>query len=280
MQPFIFPELNPVALALGPFIVRWYALAYIVGIVLGFLYLKRLNSGQWPVVSGQEKTPPFFSPRALDDLITYAVLGILLGGRLGYVLFYQPAHYFAHPIEIFHVWQGGMAFHGGFIGVLVAFYFFARKHKLPWLRIMDRLAIVTPLGLFFGRIANFINGELIGRPVETFSPFAMIFPQVDILARHPSTLYQAAGEGLLLWLILLFLVHRTHALMYEGRIGGAFVIGYGMFRFAAEFFRTPDAQLGFVFAQFSMGQMLCVPMIAAGAWLVWRSRLFDDRMMR
>ncbi len=259
----IFPPIDPVALQLGPLAIRWYALAYIAGIVLGFVYLRWLNRSQ--------KTP-FFTPQALDDLITYAVLGIIAGGRLGYVMFYQPAYYFTHPIEALYLWQGGMAFHGGFIGVLASFYFFARKHQLPWLRIMDRLAIVTPLGLFFGRIANFINGELIGRPVEGSSPFAMIFPEVDDLARHPSTLYQAAGEGLLLWMLLLVLVHRLGALRYAGRVGGAFVMGYGCFRFAAEFFRTPDAQLGFVVAQFSMGQLLCVPMMFVGSWLVWRSR--------
>jgi phosphatidylglycerol---prolipoprotein diacylglyceryl transferase len=295
---FIFPNIDPVAFSLGPLTIRWYALAYVAGIVLGFVYLKWLNRrmchpgfmpgspATHPEMPAQGRhdskmnTVVFFSPRALDDLITYAVLGIILGGRLVYVLFYQFGYYAAHPLEILHVWQGGMSFHGGFLGVLAAFYLFARKHQLRWLRVLDRLAIVTPLGIFFGRIANFINGELVGRPVETHSPFAMIFPQVDDLARHPSTLYQAAGEGLLLWLILLFLVHRTRALSYEGCLGGAFVMGYGCLRFMAEFFRQPDAQLGFVFAQFSMGQMLCMPMILMGAWLVWRSRLFNDRMTR
>lgn len=260
MQPFIFPEIDPVAIAIGPLAIRWYALSYITGIMLGYAYLSRLN-----------KARPFFSARALDDLIMYAVLGILLGGRLGYVLFYQWDYYQNHLIEIFYIWQGGMAFHGGFLGVLAAFYLFARRYQLSYLGVLDRLAIVTPLGLFFGRLANFINGELVGRVVETSSPFAMIFPHIDALARHPSTLYQAAGEGLLLWLIMLYITHRTRALSLTGCLGGMFVMGYGMFRFAAEFFREPDAQLGFVLAGFSMGQLLCMPMIVLGAWLIHRA---------
>ena len=260
MDPFIFPEFNPVALSLGPLVIRWYALAYIAGIFLGYLYLKWLDV-----------TRPFFGEKPREDLVLYAVLGIVLGGRLGYVLFYQLGYYLEHPAEIMQVWHGGMAFHGGFLGVLAAFYLFARRYKLTYLRVLDRLAIVTPLGLFFGRLANFINGELVGRIAE-HSPFAMIFPGTDGAPRHPSQLYQAMGEGLLLWLMLIYLVHRTRALDYEGRIGGAFVMGYGVFRFFAEFFREPDSQLGYLFLHLSMGQLLCAPMILFGAWLIYRSR--------
>ena len=260
MDPFIFPQFDPVALAIGPLVIRWYALAYIAGIALGYIYLSWLD-----------KKRPFFGDKPREDLVLYAVLGIVLGGRIGYVLFYQFDYYFAHPLEIAQIWQGGMAFHGGFIGVLAAFYLFARRYKLTYLRVLDRLAIVTPLGLFFGRIANFINGELVGR-IALDSPFAMIFPDTDGAPRHPSQLYQAFGEGLVLWLIMLVLVHRTKALEHEGRVGGAFVMGYGVFRFLAEFFREPDVQLGYLVGGLSMGQLLCVPMIVLGAWLIYRSR--------
>lgn len=260
MEPFIFPEFDPVAIAIGPLVLRWYALSYVAGIFLGYLYIKWLDNKR-----------PFFGEKAREDLILYAVLGIILGGRFGYVLFYQFGYYLEHPLEALQIWHGGMSFHGGFLGVLAAFYLFARRYKLNYLRVLDRLAIVTPLGIFFGRLANFINGELVGRVAEN-SPFAMIFPHVDNLARHPSQLYQAVGEGLLLWFILLLLTHRTRALDYEGRIGGAFVMGYGVFRFFCEFFREPDSQLGFIVAHLSMGQLLCLPMIGLGAWLIYRSR--------
>lgn len=260
MDPFIFPEFNPVAISLGPLVIRWYALAYIAGIFGGYLYLKWLDAKR-----------PLFGEKAREDIVLYAVIGIVLGGRLGYVLFYQFAYYLDHPEEILQLWHGGMSFHGGFLGVLAAFYLFARRYKLNYLRVLDRLAIITPLGIFFGRLANFINGELVGRVAE-HSPFAMIFPNTDGLPRHPSQLYQAAGEGLCLLIILLLLTHRTRALDHEGRIGGAFVMGYGVFRFFTEFFREPDSQLGYLFAHLSMGQLLCAPMIVFGAWLIYRSR--------
>lgn len=260
MLQLTFPEIDPIVLSLGPLAIRWYALAYVTGILLGFFYLKH-----------REKSHPFFGARALDDLILYAVLGILLGGRLGYVLFYNADYYFSHPLEIWHIWQGGMAFHGGLIGVLIAYYLFARRFKLPYLSVLDHLAIVAPLGLFFGRIANFINGELVGRVASSDALITMVFPHVDALPRHPSQLYQALGEGLLLWIAMLLLAHRTKALAKPGMVGGAFVLGYGILRFLAEFFREPDIQLGFVLGSLTMGQLLCIPMVLIGAAFIWRA---------
>lgn len=254
-----FPNIDPVALAIGPVAIRWYALAYVGGILLGLLYLTRLN-----------KRLPLFTPKALDDLVFFGVLGILLGGRLGYIFFYQFAYYAAHPMEIFYLWQGGMAFHGGLLGVVGAFYIFARKHQLSFLAVMDRIALVAPIGLCLGRIANFINGELYGRVSNV--PWAMIFPHDPAqLPRHPSQLYQAAGEGLLLFVLLFLLARFTPLLAYAGRACGVFLVGYGVARFVAEFFREPDAHLGFLAFGATMGQLLCVPMILLGVALLRRS---------
>jgi phosphatidylglycerol:prolipoprotein diacylglycerol transferase len=255
-----FPNIDPVALAIGPMVIRWYALAYVLGILLGLLYLSRLN-----------KRLPFFTPKALDDLVLYGVLGILLGGRLGYIFFYQFAYYAAHPIEIFYLWQGGMAFHGGLLGVVVAYYRFARTHQLPFLSVMDRIALVAPIGLCLGRLANFINGELYGRVSSV--PWAMIFPADPAqLPRHPSQLYQAAGEGLFLGVLLYLLARFTPLLAHAGRASGVFLVGYGVARVVAECFRAPDAHLGFLAFGATMGQLLSVPMILLGVVLLRRSR--------
>ena len=257
----VFPDIDPIALEVGPFVVRWYALSYVLGIILGYVYVNWLDRLQ----AVREKIPNYFSDKARDDLIMYAVLGIILGGRLGYVLFYNFGYYSSHPTEILHIWQGGMSFHGGLLGIFAAYYLFARKYKLQWLRIMDHLAVATPIGLFFGRLANFINGELYGRVTE--SSLGMIFPHSDGLPRHPSQLYEAMFEGLVLFIILFFVATRTRALQYVGLVGGLFLAGYGIARFGIEFFREPDAQLGFILGPLSMGQLLCVPMIACGLWL-------------
>jgi phosphatidylglycerol---prolipoprotein diacylglyceryl transferase len=255
-----FPVIDPVAFELGPLVVRWYALSYIAGILLAYAYIGWLN-----------RRVPFFTHAAREDLITYAVLGIILGGRLGYVLFYQFAYYSGQPLEALKIWHGGMSFHGGLLGVLAAFYLYARRHKLPYLRVLDYLAAATPIGLFLGRIANFINGELYGR--QTDAPWGMVFPHAGGMPRHPSQLYQAAAEGLLLFLVLFLLVRFTPLLKREGAIGGAFLVGYGLARFGVEFFRQPDAQLGFLFGEWmTMGQLLCLPMIVLGLWLLLRAQ--------
>ncbi len=262
----IFPDIDPVALELGPLVIRWYALSYVVGILLAYVYVNWLDRLQ----AARENIPTYFNDKARDDLIMYAVLGIILGGRIGYILFYNLPYYMGHPVEILHIWQGGMSFHGGLLGIFAAYYLFARKYKLQWLRIMDYLATAAPMGLFFGRLANFVNGELYGRVTD--SSWGMIFPQSDGLPRHPSQLYEATFEGLVLFIILYFVSTRTRALQYVGLVGGLFLAGYGIARFGVEFFREPDAQLGFILGPLSMGQMLCLPMIAAGLWLAFTAK--------
>lgn len=257
-----FPVIDPVAVAIGPFAIRWYALAYIAGILLGWKYAVWLA----------KRRPVFFEAKLIDDLVFYATLGIVLGGRLGYVLFYNPAYYFSHPLEIFMVWQGGMSFHGGFLGVVVATALFARKVGAPMLAIGDLVAAAAPIGLFFGRIANFINGELFGRAAPDV-PWAMAFPHGGPIPRHPSQLYEATLEGLVLFVLLFLLARRESIRRKPGIIIGAFFAGYGIARTICEFFREPDVQLGFILPHVTMGQILSLPMIVVGtAIILWAMR--------
>ncbi|MBY0335779.1 MAG: prolipoprotein diacylglyceryl transferase [Acetobacteraceae bacterium] len=256
-----FPQIDPVALQLGPLAIRWYALAYIAGIVLGWQLARRLV----------EAPPPAGTKAQVDDYVTWATLGIILGGRLGYVLFYRPGHYVTAPWEALMVWQGGMAFHGGALGVIVATLWFCHRQKLNPLAFGDRVAVVVPIGLFFGRVANFINGELWGRPAEV--PWAMVFPaDPEQLPRHPSQLYQAALEGVALFALMLVLWRCTRLRERPGALTGALIAGYGTARIIGEFFRQPDAHLGFLWAGATMGQVLSVPMVAVGTWLLLRGR--------
>lgn len=255
-----FPNIDPVALELGPLVIRWYALAYVFGILIG----------QWLVLKLDDRRgQPLLSKDARENLVAYAVLGILLGGRFGYIVFYNLDYYLAHPAHIFAIWQGGMSFHGGLLGVLGAFWLFARKYKISWLALMDRLAVVTPIGLLFGRLANFINGELYGRVTD--APWGMVFPTGGPLPRHPSQLYEAGLEGLVLFVVLWTLATTTRAIEKPGLLGGVFIAGYGLARFTIEFFREPDAQLGLLVEGLSMGQLLCLPMMTLGFWLVART---------
>ena len=258
----LFPQFDPVIVQLGPFGIRWYALAYIAGIVLGWRLLRRLV--QLP--------PTVATTVQADDFITWATLGIVLGGRLGYVLFYQPSVYLAHPLQAFTVWEGGMSFHGGAIGVTVAIVWFCRRNKIPLLGMADRVAVCVPIGLGLGRIANFINGELWGRQAPDWLPWAMIFPNAGAEPRHPSQIYQALLEGLVLFLVLFALSRRETLRARFGWLTGAFLIGYGLARITGEFFRQPDAFLGFLAFGTTMGQLLSVPMVIAGAWLILRTR--------
>ena len=256
-----FPLIDPIALQIGPLAIRWYALAYIAGIVLGWRLARRLVVAP-PAVATKEQ---------VDDYVTWVTLGIILGGRLGYVLFYRPGHYINHPWEALMVWQGGMAFHGGALGVIIATWLFCRGQKLNPLALGDRAAVVVPIGIFFGRLANFINGELWGRAAEV--PWARIFPGDRLqVPRHPSQLYQAGLEGLALFILMLVLVSRPALRARTGFLTGAFLAGYGTARLVGEFFREPDAHLGFLLAGATMGQLLSLPMILAGAWLMWRPR--------
>ncbi|MBU3078302.1 prolipoprotein diacylglyceryl transferase [Sphingomonas quercus] len=254
--------LSPVALDLGFFQIRWYSLAYIAGIVIGWWYLLKLL----------DKPGAPMARRHADDFVTWATVGIILGGRLGYVAFYRPDYYMAHPGEIFRLWEGGMSLHGGVLGTILAILLFARRNGLNWLRIHDYIACCAPFGLGFGRLANFINGELWGRPTDV--PWAIVFPRADALPRHPSQLYEAGLEGIVLFAILWFAFWRTDARYQPGKLAGLFILFYGLFRFFVEFYREPDEQLvGFAQATgLHMGQWLCVPMILGGLWLVWTAR--------
>lgn len=253
-----YHEIDPVAFSLGPLAIRWYSLSYIVGLILGWLYARWLA----------DLPPQRMTRTQIDDFLVWATLGVVLGGRLGYVLFYNFGTYMSDPLTVLKVWEGGMSFHGGLIGVLLATLFFTRKHGLPFLALADILACVTPIGLFFGRLANFVNGELFGRPSDV--AWAMVFPAGGPEARHPSQLYEAGLEGLVLF-ILLYVFVRRGALEALGRLGGIFLFGYGLSRFVVEFFREPDAHIGFLFGASTMGQLLSVPMILFGLSLIVRS---------
>jgi len=252
------PQFDPVAFSFGPLAVRWYGLMYL----LGFMFV--IGLGKWRIKQGLSGE---VTAKDLDDMLFYGVLGVILGGRLGYVLFYKPGHYFHHPLEIFQIWTGGMSFHGGFIGVLVAVAIFCATRKRSWLATMDFVAPLCPLGLAAGRMGNFINGELPGRPTDL--PWGMWFPQADRtpIARHPSQLYEFALEGLLLFVILWWFSNKPRP---TGAVSGAFLIGYGTLRFAVEFPRPPDDFLGLLALNLSMGQWLSLPMILAGiALMLW-----------
>jgi len=255
----VHPQFDPVALQLGPVSIRWYGLMYLVGFV-GGLALGRLRVRTRPDLG--------WTTRDLDDLLFYCVLGVVLGGRLGYVLFYKFSEYMYDPIRILYVWEGGMSFHGGFLGVILAMWWFARRTHRTWFGVTDFLAPLAPLGLGAGRIGNFINAELWGRPTEV--PWGMIFRNVDELPRHPSQLYEAALEGVLLFAILWFFSRKPRP---TGAVSGLFLLGYGVLRFLVEFTREPDTFLGLLAMGWSMGQWLSLPMILGGiAMLVWAYR--------
>ncbi len=255
-----FPVIDPVAIAIGPIAIRWYALAYIAGLVLGWRYCVMLC----------KRDPKMLDPSLFDDLLMYATLGVVLGGRLGYVLFYNPLYFLDNPLEALMIWRGGMSFHGGFLGVIVAIVLFARKHSVPPLVIGDIVATATPVGLFFGRVANFINAELYGRVTD--APWGVVFPGGGPLPRHPSQLYEAALEGIVLLLILSWFALRTRIRYRPGALVGGFFIGYGIARSVVELVRQPDAHIGFIAGGLTMGQILSAPMIIVGIALVLWAR--------
>jgi phosphatidylglycerol:prolipoprotein diacylglycerol transferase len=257
-----FPSFDPVAIQIGPIAIRWYALAYIGGIVLGWIYARSLlkNERLWG-------GPAPISLTQLDDFILWVTIGIILGGRTGYVLFYNLPFFIQHPAEIFELWKGGMSFHGGFIGCVVAVIWFCRKNNLPILSLGDITTAVGPIGLFLGRMANFINSELWGRTADPSLPWAMIFPNGGPLPRHPSQLYEAGLEGVLLFAILAAMI-RLGALRRPGLILGSFIALYGLARITSEHFREPDPQLGFLWGGLTMGTLLSVPMVITGATII------------
>ena len=256
-----FPALDPVLVEIGPFAIRWYALAYIAGLLIGWRYC----------VSMARRPPKVIEPAALDDLLVWVTLGVVLGGRTGYVLFYDLPKYFDHPLEALMIWKGGMSFHGGAIGVIIALYLFSRQRQIDFLRLGDMLVCAVPIGLFLGRLANFVNGELWGRPTDVY--WAMVFPNDPTqLPRHPSQLYEAFLEGIVLFTVLFVLQRYTKARDRRGFLAGVFLIGYGLARITAEFFRQPDQQLGYLLWQTTtMGQILSVPLLLLGAWLIRRA---------
>lgn len=255
-----YPHIDPVAVQIGPFPIRWYALAYIGALAGGWLYARLLvgNDRLW----GGTPRPDAAS---LGDLVLYCALGVVVGGRLGDVLFYDPRYFLAHPLDIFKLWDGGMAFHGGLIGVVLAIWYFARETEIPFLTIADICAAVAPIGIFLARIANFIKPELWGRPTDV--PWAMIFPGVDDQPRHPSQLYEGFSEGLLLFLILALCI-RSGAFKRPGLVTGLFCLGYGAARIVCEFFREPDPQTEQLPYGLTMGMVLSVPLLLAGAALI------------
>jgi len=255
-----FPVIDPVLIELGPLTIRWYALAYIFGILIG-----------WHLIRKMAQEPPILAePEVIDDFLTWVAIGIIVGGRLGYVIFYNYSYYIENLENIFAIWKGGMSFHGGFLGVCIAAILYCLKHKLNIWRFGDLICVVAPIGLFFGRIANFINGELFGRP--TLMPWGVVFPRGGNLPRHPSQIYEAIFEGLLLFFLLWILSRREFVIKRPGLLIGLFCLLYGAARAAIEVFREPDIQIGYLgFNTLTMGQLLSIPMVLSGIWLIRRA---------
>ena len=256
----ILPHLDPIALSLGPIAIRWYSLAYIAGILFGLFWIKKSNQKN-----------KFLSEEAYDSWIVWIVLSVLLGGRFGYVFFYNFSYFFQNPLEIFAFWNGGMSFHGGLLGSILGMWFFAKKYKIEFLKLTDVLVVAAPVGLFFGRLANFVNMELYGRVTD--SKFGVIFPNGGPLPRHPSQIYEALLEGVLLFVILFSLERFTKISKKSGILSGLFLILYGSFRFLIENFREPDEQIGFIFfgnflPEITMGQLLSLPIILFGIFVI------------
>ena len=255
---FIQPSINPVVMSLGFIDIRWYSLAYIFAFILGSVIIKRLNSGSYRLISDNK----------IDKFFIWGIIGVILGGRIGYVLFYQTNLFFTKPTYILEIWNGGMSFHGGLIGMILSIYLFSLKYKIQFFYLSDLVSLVAPIGLFLGRISNFINTELYGRVTDF--PLAIIYPLVDNNPRHPSQLYEAFFEGIILFLILLFYFSKKPKKYNIGTISGLFLIFYSIFRFFIEYLREPDYHLGLIFYYFSMGQLLCIPFLLAGLWIVIR----------
>lgn len=262
-----FPNIDPVAFSLGPFSVRWYALAYLAGFLLGWKYAVYLSGLDEKAVIDSKNCKNKLDKTAIDDFFAWGILGVILGGRLGYVLFYQTDMIWTAPADIIRIWEGGMSFHGGAIGAVVAMLLFTMKRNISFLRLTDIFACAVPIGLLFGRIANFINGELFGRVTDM--PWGIVFPHGGIFPRHPSQLYEALLEGLVLFVVLALMARRPDIRHKPGILSGVFLIGYGLSRFIVEFFREPDFHIGYIAEYFTMGQMLSLPMIAGGIYLAF-----------
>lgn len=259
-----FPNIDPVALQIGPFAIRWYALAYLAGFMIGWRYALYLAG----------KIDGFKPTRTqIDDFLVWAIPGVILGGRIGYVLFYNFEYYSEYPLQALKVWEGGMSFHGGALGMIFAMIMYASIHKIPLFRLTDIICCTVPIGLFFGRLANFANGELFGRVTNV--SWGVIFPHGGPEPRHPSQIYEAFFEGLVLFVILYLLARADYLNRYSGMISGMFLFLYGVFRFGIEYTREPDAQLGLIIGDLSMGQILCLPMIIVGLLIMWKARTLN-----
>ncbi len=261
MNPLVipYPEIDPVLIQLGPFGIRWYALAYIAGLVIGWQVMRRVC----------EQSPRVLTPTKIDDFLLWAALGVIIGGRMGFVLFYKPAFFLSSPWSIFTVWEGGMSFHGGLLGVIASILLFALRNKTDPFMLSDLVAIVAPLGLFFGRLANFINGELWGRTSDV--SWAMIFPRGGPLPRHPSQLCQAFLEGIALFAVIWLVWRLTDGRRRPGLLTGVFFAGYGVARIIGELFREPDAHLGYLWGPLTMGMLLSLPLLIVGGWMISRA---------
>ena len=255
---FIQPSINPVVMSLGFIDIRWYSLAYIFAFILGSFIIKKLNSVSYRLISNDK----------IDKFFIWAIIGVILGGRVGYVLFYQTNLFFTKPTYILEIWNGGMSFHGGLIGMILSIYFFSLKYKIKFFYLSDLVSLVAPIGLFLGRISNFINTELYGRITDF--PLAIIYPLIDNNPRHPSQLYEAFFEGVILFVILLFYFSKKPNKYNIGHLSGLFSIFYSIFRFLIEYLREPDYHLGLLFYYFSMGELLCIPFLFAGIWILVR----------
>ncbi len=253
---FVQPSIDPVIFSISFFEIRWYSLSYIFGFLIGSLMVSHLNSINGKIITKEK----------LDTFLIWAVLGVIIGGRIGYVLVYQTEIFIENPIYIFEIWRGGMSFHGGLLGIVVSIYFFSKKNKINFFYISDLVSIVAPIGLFFGRIANFINTELIGRPTEFF--ISVIYPSVDNIPRHPSQLYEAFFEGIVIFIILIICFNKKNINTNFGVISGIFLTLYSLFRFFIEFLREPDSHLGLFFDIVSMGQILSIPLFIFGVILI------------
>ena len=248
----IKPSIDPVILSLGIFDIRWYSLAYIASFIIGSIIIKYLNKKLLNILSNKQ----------IDSFFIWSILGVIIGGRVGYVLFYQTSYLFINPIYILKIWTGGMSFHGGLIGIIISMYLFCKKNNIQFFYLSDLVSIVAPIGLFFGRIANFINNELYGK-ITNF-PFAMIYPEIDLQPRHPSQIYEAFLEGIILFIILLIYFNKTKSDPTIGKISGLFLILYATFRILIEFLREPDSHIGLIFNIASMGQILSIPLLIIG----------------
>ncbi len=252
-----YPSISPIIFSIGSFEIRWYSIAYIIGFLFAWQYIKLLSNKK--ALYGFKTN---LESQSIDDLIFYSIIGLIIGARLAYVIFYNGGYYLDNPLRAFYIWEGGLSFHGGLAGIITAIFYIQQKYKIKFYIISDLICSSAPVGIFFGRIANFINGELYGRPASSL--FGMIFPNTDGQVRHPSQLYEAFFEGIIIFLILNFLIFGFRKLSNPGFISSVFLILYGSFRFLIEFTREPDAQLGFIFSFFTMGMLLSIPMIIAG----------------